>query len=141
MAKLKSYAEKLLDPRWQRKRLEVLQRDGFVCQNCSSRDKTLHVHHKCYLKGVEIWDYQDQYYQTLCVDCHKTITMQNDYINQCIALALTHTFEKDCFVDVLRTINFSHLIFAIWENKDWLEDISEALNTDVEYLTYKHQPA
>jgi 5-methylcytosine-specific restriction endonuclease McrA len=46
-----NYKEQLLDPRWQRRRLEILQRDEFTCQKCLSKDKTLHVHHIDYIKG------------------------------------------------------------------------------------------
>jgi len=31
-----SYADKLKDPRWQRKRLEILQREDFNCEACGS---------------------------------------------------------------------------------------------------------
>lgn len=43
-----SYAFKLKDPRWQRKRLEILQRDNFTCQECYATDKELNVHHLIY---------------------------------------------------------------------------------------------
>ena len=29
---MSDYVEKLKDPRWQRKRLEIMQRDGFRCR-------------------------------------------------------------------------------------------------------------
>lgn len=67
----KSYSEKLQDPRWQRKRLEIMHRDDFRCIRCGSGRKTLHVHHKKYLKGKEPWEYTESNFQTLCVDCHK----------------------------------------------------------------------
>jgi hypothetical protein len=69
MAK-KSYFELLKDPRWQRRRLEILQRSDFSCENCESADKTLHVHHKLYRKGAMPWDYSDDELQALCEDCH-----------------------------------------------------------------------
>lgn len=34
MAKKEEYAKKLMDPRWQKKRLEIFKRDGWKCQNC-----------------------------------------------------------------------------------------------------------
>lgn len=30
----------------------------------------LHVHHKCYRKGIEIWEHSDDEYVTLCNICH-----------------------------------------------------------------------
>lgn len=66
-----TYAEKFKDPRWQRKRLEIFQRDEFTCQSCISRDKTLNVHHAFYTGyGVDPWDYPNEILFTLCDDCH-----------------------------------------------------------------------
>lgn len=66
-----TYQKKLLDPRWQKKRLEILQRDGFTCQKCYDDTNTLHVHHRRYLTGKEPWDYEDRLLITLCKDCHE----------------------------------------------------------------------
>ena len=65
-----TYSEKLKDPRWQRKRLEILERDKFTCHDCHSKDKTLHVHHCHYEKG-DPWDARDGLLMTLCEGCHK----------------------------------------------------------------------
>lgn len=64
-----SYIEKLRDPRWQRKRLEIMQRDNFTCR-CGVKDRTLHVHHCFYEWGKEPWDYPDSSLVTLCEGCH-----------------------------------------------------------------------
>lgn len=69
----KSYAEKLRDPRWQKKRLEIFKRDGFQCQMCFDRKETQTVHHKWYTKGLEPWEYEDDCYITLCEDCHESV--------------------------------------------------------------------
>jgi hypothetical protein len=63
-------SEKLKDPRWQKKRLEILNRDEFTCQYCGAKDKTLHVHHYGYRKGKEPWDVDGGDVNTLCEDCH-----------------------------------------------------------------------
>ena len=41
----KTYSQKLRDPKWQKKRLEVLQRDEFCCQLCNDKETELHIHH------------------------------------------------------------------------------------------------
>lgn len=64
-----SYKEKPLDPRWQKKRLEVFERDGFQCQFCGSKERTLNVHHKKYTG--EPWEAPTEDLETLCVICHK----------------------------------------------------------------------
>ena len=65
---MSAYAEKLKDPRWQRRRLEILERDDFSCQACGAEDKTLHVHHKWYVG--EPWEAPDEALETLCEPCH-----------------------------------------------------------------------
>lgn len=72
----KTYAEKLRDPRWQRKRLEILERDKWVCTNCGDTEQELHVHHRRYEVGKEPWEYDDSVLTTLCADCHEATTAQ-----------------------------------------------------------------
>lgn len=66
----KTYAEKLKDPRWQKKRLEILSRDEWMCQLCQDSESMLVVHHRFYLKGKEPWEYADYCLVTLCQACH-----------------------------------------------------------------------
>lgn len=70
-----NYSELLKDPRWQKKRLEIMQRDNFTCQLCFSTTKTLHVHHLAYV-GSYPWETPDSDLITLCEDCHKKL--END---------------------------------------------------------------
>jgi 5-methylcytosine-specific restriction endonuclease McrA len=64
-----TYKEKLLDPRWQKKRLEILERDNWACQWCGDAETTLHVHH-LYYSGSFPWETEDDGLQTLCSECH-----------------------------------------------------------------------
>lgn len=66
-----SYAELLKDPRWQRKRLEVMERDNFTCRWCGADDKTLNIHHLHYIKGRKPWEYENDDLLTVCEGCHK----------------------------------------------------------------------
>ena len=66
------YAKQWLDPRWQKRRLEIMQRDGFCCSECDADDKTLNVHHVYYTRGADVWDYPDHALVTLCNDCHES---------------------------------------------------------------------
>lgn len=63
-----TYSEKLKDPRWQKLRLEVFQRDNFTCLACGSKDKTLCVHHLEY--NGRPWEADMAMLETLCNDCH-----------------------------------------------------------------------
>lgn len=66
-----TYYEKLKSPLWQKKRLEILNNKGFVCEICENKDSQLHVHHKIYKKGLNPWSYPDHNYAVLCDKCHK----------------------------------------------------------------------
>jgi hypothetical protein len=65
------YTEKLKHPKWQKKRLEILNRDNFTCQNCGSTETTLHVHHRVYSNG-EPWEIDNKRLVALCEDCHES---------------------------------------------------------------------
>ena len=69
-----TYADKLKDPRWQKKRLEIMERDGFRCRDCGDDESTLNVDHKVYRSGADPWDYPNDDLQTLCEDCHDRIS-------------------------------------------------------------------
>lgn len=81
-----TYAEKLKDPRWQKKRLEVLERAGWACEWCASSTKTLHVHHGYYRKGAAPWDYSQEYLHALCHECHERAEDERGEIYRVIAL-------------------------------------------------------
>ena len=66
----KAYQEKLLDPRWQRRRLEIFNRDNWTCKRCGDTETSLAVHHRWYSFGAEPWDYPDDCLLTLCQPCH-----------------------------------------------------------------------
>lgn len=66
-----TYSEKLKDPRWQKKRLEILNRDNFECKHCGSKEKTLHVHHTYYGRNLDPWEAENKWLVTLCFECHE----------------------------------------------------------------------
>lgn len=67
----KQYHEKLRDPRWQRRKTEIMQAALFRCEDCTSDKKTLNVHHCYYLKGKEPWEHPDALLICVCEECHK----------------------------------------------------------------------
>jgi len=64
------YSDKLKDPRWQKVRLKVFERDEWTCQICFGKESQLKVHHKYYIQGKEPWDYSRDALVTLCEKCH-----------------------------------------------------------------------
>lgn len=86
-----SYAEKLRRPEWQKKRLEILNRDGFACTSCGDTESELHVHHGYYEKGVEPWEYPDESLRTLCGDCHVVFEqIRKDVLSRSASLSWHH---------------------------------------------------
>jgi 5-methylcytosine-specific restriction endonuclease McrA len=67
---MSNYSELLKDPRWQVKRIAILKRDNFTCQECGARNTMLHVHHHFYTVDTNPWDYDDCMLITLCEECH-----------------------------------------------------------------------
>lgn len=65
------YADKLKNPKWQKKRLKILERDDFTCVYCKDKETTLNVHHKKYTG--EPWEAPDEDLETVCEDCHSSI--------------------------------------------------------------------
>lgn len=80
-----TYIQQLRHPNWQRRRLEIMQRDGFACQCCGETEETLNVHHKLYVKGRMAWEYSDTELATLCEPCHGLAHETGDAIKQLVA--------------------------------------------------------
>jgi len=125
-----NYAEKLKDPRWQKKRLGILERDGWKCMACGDKEKTLNVHHIFYLPKKEPWEIPDGFLITFCEDCHKGGSCgENDCetckatglnldcdgpgnhpedIQDCIATLLNAIWKQDEIGDYFTAIGFVH---------------------------------
>lgn len=80
------YWQKLKDPRWQRKRLEVMEKADFCCEICGDNESTLNVHHKEYFKGKEPWDYLPQQLAVLCEECHHAQHEKSDVLRSIISV-------------------------------------------------------
>ena len=47
------YAELLKKPQWQKRRLQMLEKAGWMCAECGAEEQQLHVHHKRYIVVIE----------------------------------------------------------------------------------------
>ena len=65
----KKTLRKYQHPRWQKLRLQILDREKFTCQACGRKDETLHVHHLMYYSGAP-WETPSKYLECLCKACH-----------------------------------------------------------------------
>ena len=84
MAKL-TYREQLLHPNWQRKRLEMLEKAQWTCGNCGETEATLHVHHRRYVKGRMVWDYDEEELEVLCDSCHAEHHAHRELLDRILA--------------------------------------------------------
>jgi len=75
------------DSRWQQKRLEVMERDGWKCRSCgaSGDGVTLNVHHAYYETGKKPWEYPSTSLFTWCEECHSRRHKMNGMLQTCIA--------------------------------------------------------
>ena len=67
------YIELLKSPKWQKKRLEIMEIDCFRCLLCADDSNQLHVHHIYYEYEKVPWDYDADLLVTLCDVCHDKI--------------------------------------------------------------------
>lgn len=65
-----TYREKLADPRWQKRRLEVLEYADWRCQICGNNKEELHCHHSYYERGKEPWQSKKGAIICVCHTCH-----------------------------------------------------------------------
>lgn|SRR5574343_247085 len=89
MTQENSYSIKLRDPRWQKLRLFVLERDNWTCQKCLAKNKTLTVHHLYYIPNRDPWDYPEDILITLCETCNQ---YEYEYIEM----------TCECFINCIR---------------------------------------
>lgn len=69
---MSKWSSQCRDVRWQKKRLEIMERDEFTCQSCGkNKNVTLNVHHIYYEKGLKPWEYESDLLITWCENCHK----------------------------------------------------------------------
>ena len=143
----KNYAEKLLDPRWQKKRLEILQRDNFTCRFCEDKTTTLHIHHFNYPKSGNPWDSHEIDLITYCSHCHalaeyvkkhKDDICIHDYIH---AKKVTHV-SSTYYVIIASYIDKRHRpcvdFYTIGEKNEveYITGISESILSDaIEVIT------
>lgn len=93
-----TYSEKLRDPKWQRKRLEIMSRDSFACQFCFDEKNTLNVHHKLYEWGRDPWDYPDTNFITLCEECRDQV----EITKRAITLMLSDPYRFQDFFNLAK---------------------------------------
>lgn len=112
MAKI-TYSEQLKHPFWQRKRLGVLSAANFQCSCCGEKEKTLHVHHKQYVKGRMPWEYEDSELEALCYECHESAHVLKARIDAVVAQFPTFMWGR--IASLLIGFGDEYVDPAMWE--------------------------
>ncbi len=116
-----TYSEKIKDPRWQKKRLEIFNRDNWTCQICGDKESTLHIHHYDY--SGDPWEIENDYLKTLCENCHQ---YEHEYLNYARSSLEEQTkkLTSDCLFQLWGTI------YKISNHKD----VNKILNHIMNYI-------
>lgn len=129
-----TYYELLKHPKWQKKRLEILEAAGFECECCGGKEKTLHVHHKYYQKGLKPWEYPDDSLQCLCEDCHVIYQSQKESLNKLIRnLDFTETEELIGYIKGINMLEQPKTFFKV-ESYEEAEGVANYWELDTKLL-------
>jgi cytochrome c553 len=138
-------AQKLKDPRWQKKRLEILNRDEWACQKCYDDESTLIVHHRRYLPEKEPWDYPDELLITLCESCHEEEREKMSSIEHDIVEILKEKFLADEIHDIAQgflNMELPHLSAVVATMLEWvLSDRDILYELTERYFLHLHEKA
>lgn len=144
----KNYSELLKDPRWQKKRLEIMERDGFACKLCGNKKETLHVHHFAYANNP--WDVDNKALVTLCESCHTLIHSYEpteiidqgllspydfillDPIMICASLTFIENHKGNWIIQFRKTANPYHIINVPFLLFDFIDGID--CNLSIRYM-------
>ena len=116
-----AYSEKLKDPRWQKKRLEILERDSWSCQICGDSESTLHVHH--YKYENDPWEVDNIYLKTLCESCHEMEHHDLKLYKKNLSDELLE-LESDCYFSLCAVVHY------LKENSKYPNQVSFSILAD-----------
>lgn len=118
-----TYVEKLRHPKWQKKRLEIFERDGFTCTKCGDTETELQVHHLKYTG--EPWDAPSENLVTVCKHCHlvfedfKEITKMHIESNPLIVYNIKTAYENGTVdIESIQEVSAQHVICFYTYNDD-----------------------
>ena len=117
-----NYKDQIKDPRWQKKRLEILELYGFQCTNCQTKETSLHVHHFKYKTNHKIWEYNEDELTVLCEDCHKTLHTYKKRIEDSV--------PNDIYI-LGKVANLLNDLQYKWSNIDYFRTILSRVETDL----------
>lgn len=122
-----AYSDLLKHPNWQKKRLEIFQRDNWACRKCEDTTTELQIHHLYYLKDKLPWEYPDNALMTLCECCHKKAEFMKWLVKKAVEEMDKLGFPRN---DVYEVQNVVRRTLADMENeaaKRYMNDIKALL--------------
>lgn len=126
------YQKQLADPKWQRKRLEILQRDNFKCTLCDDDTVELHVHHKKYERGKKAHEYEDSNFTSVCAHCHQLLTYYKIDLDTSGMIAFRSSSEKMYLIFQKEEQRLNILIYNFTD--DTFYQSSSFFEAHIEYL-------
>jgi len=126
-----AYSQKLRNPLWEQKRIEILTRDLYTCVHCRRSDETLHVHHLYYLPDHEPWQYENNALITLCEVCHIKEHMHKVGYKE----SLPELLEAGFSYELLNQIHFAMLYAANLKEPTSIASHLYRLFTDHEFIS------
>lgn len=81
-------SEKFRDPRWHKRRHEILLRDNFKCQCCFDPEKPVRVRVVIFANGIDPWNLDESGTQTICDECFQLRTDILDKVFNAARVAL-----------------------------------------------------
>ena len=137
------YQKKLRHPKWQKKRLQILQETDFRCSICDNDDLELQVHHIYYEKGKDPWDYPNESLLGLCIKCHQTrVHEKNELFIDLPDLSRYHVAEYQ-HIDDFRAIRalreYFHPLFQYSNvSEKYIKVLENELRSRLEKLFRRH---
>lgn len=134
------YSKLLKHPKWQKKRLKILEQDNFTCQLCGDTETTLHVHHFMY-NGKEPWEIDDGCLITYCEDCHSIVEHMNFKKNEESKESITKFIGKKLvyengFVTLLIISNELNMVWIIEKMNSQIHMTDFSLESMKEILSF-----
>jgi len=117
-----AYLKKFKDPRWQKMRLDVMNRDEFACQLCFDSKSTLNVHHRYYDFGKDPWEYPLEALVTLCESCHESETESRPEEERLLLRSLRYHFfsaELSCLSVAFAEMTLTHIPEVVADALAW----------------------
>ncbi|MFA5299986.1 MAG: hypothetical protein WC389_17505 [Lutibacter sp.] len=124
------YNDKLKHPLWQKKRLQIMERDGFKCLNCGDDETELQIHHLKYEYGLAPWKSNNSDLVCLCKNCHSVLgqnkSISLDDIINCNKVSLISSegvykltfYEYSTLIAMINTSGNDIIYYGIFNKKE-----------------------